>query len=570
MKKIISVVLCLAMVLSLFAGCGANKDLVNARDYLVNMYQKGDKDKPMKMLMDTDVLANVTVDGKSYTVDWSVTVTSGASDAVKISESTKANHVKIDVPETPEADILFTATATVKDEKGNTEAATFKYEVKGMGSANRLTAAEIIAQAYALSDGTKMEGTHSLTGKVTSIVTPYDAAAKVVTVIIAVDEHADKPFKCVRLTGTGADTIAVNDYITVSGTIAKFEGVVEFSAGCTVTEIVKDVPAPEGAQTDAAKIFADAKALAHQGELSYTSVLTGKVISIGEAYSEEFDNITVTIAVPGYEDTPVQCYRMKGTNIAKIEKNDTITVSGTIMKYSSSIQFKSGATMTKRISGGGAGALPTDEKAIVDAAFALSKGESLDGDPTLTGKVKYIKTPYDASHKNITVAIEVEGTSGKKELLCYRMKGDGVDKIVGGDTITVKGSIKNYNGTIEFDQDCVMLSRVSGGVTVPTDKKAIVDAAFSLPAGEFLPYIATLTGKITSIKTPYDNGFGNITVYIEVEGTSGTKQITCYRMKGGSDLQVGDVITVTGSIKNHKHSSGDTEVEFDAGATYTK
>jgi hypothetical protein len=43
-------------------------------------------------------------------------------------------------------------------------------------------------------------------------------------------------------------------------------------------------------------------------------------------------------------------------------------------------------------------------------------------------------------------------------------------------------------------------------------------------------------------------------------------------MKGdGADkLAVGDTITVTGVIKNHVHSSGDAEVEFDAGCTFKK
>jgi len=202
------------------------------------------------------------------------------------------------------------------------------------------------------------------------------------------------------------------------------------------------------------------------------------------------------------------------------------------------------------------------------AAYALKSGENLGYDVTLEGKVVSIDSAYDASYKNISVVIEVAG----KELLCYRMVGNGVDKVVGGDTITVSGVIKNYNGTIEFDAGCTMRKRVAGGVTAPTNPKEIVDAAFALEAGKSLPYTATLTGKIVKINTPYDSGYKNITVTIEVEGTSGTKDLKCYRMKGdGADaLKVGDVITVTGIIKNYKHSSGDTEVEFDAGCKFTK
>ena len=59
---------------------------------------------------------------------------------------------------------------------------------------------------------------------------------------------------------------------------------------------------------------------------------------------------------------------------------------------------------------------------------------------------------------------------------------------------------------------------------------------------------------------------------IEVEGSNGTHELKCYRMKGdgAADLAVGDTITVTGVIKNYVHSSGDSEIEFDSGCTFVK
>ena len=41
-----------------------------------------------------------------------------------------------------------------------------------------------------------------------------------------------------------------------------------------------------------------------------------------------------------------------------------------------------------------------------------------------------------------------------KIVMAYRLKGDGADKLAVGDTITVTGTIKNYQGTIEFDAGC--------------------------------------------------------------------------------------------------------------------
>jgi hypothetical protein len=105
---------------------------------------------------------------------------------------------------------------------------------------------------------------------------------------------------------------------------------------------------------------------------------------------------------------------------------------------------------------------------------------------------------------------------------------------------------------------------VSGGGSVPiapTDPKEIVDAAYALEKGKALPYSATLTGVITKVDTPYSEQYKNITVTIVIEGRE-DKPIMCFRLKGeGADaLKEGDVITVTGLIKNYNGT-----IEFDSG-----
>ena len=92
---------------------------------------------------------------------------------------------------------------------------------------------------------------------------------------------------------------------------------------------------------------------------------------------------------------------------------------------------------------------PTTQKEIVAAAYALSSGETL-GQYTLTGEITNVKQ-YDSSTTNICLTITVEG----KAFYCYWMRdnanGDNASLAV-GDTITVTGTIKNYNGTVEFDK----------------------------------------------------------------------------------------------------------------------
>ena len=124
MKKLISVMLLLAMVLGLFAGCGKDEGvpagLQSAAEYLTSMYQTAGKDEAIAITADQDVLKSVVVDGVSYSVEWAVEITEGDADSVAVAESTKENHVKLDVPLHAGSDILFTATATVSDAEGNT------------------------------------------------------------------------------------------------------------------------------------------------------------------------------------------------------------------------------------------------------------------------------------------------------------------------------------------------------------------------------------------------------------------------------------------------------------------
>ena len=110
---------------------------------------------------------------------------------------------------------------------------------------------------------------------------------------------------------------------------------------------------------------------------------------------------------------------------------------------------------------------PTTPAEIVDAAYALEAGASLEGTYTLTGKVTEIGTPYSEQYKNVTVTIVVEGCEDKP-IVCFRLKGEGADTVKVGDTITVTGTLMNYNGTIEFNSGCTLedLSPATGNIGI--------------------------------------------------------------------------------------------------------
>ena len=274
--------------------------------------------------------------------------------------------------------------------------------------------------------------------------------------------------------------------------------------------------------------------------------LFGTVSSIDTEWSEDYQNITVTILVAGREENPIQCYRLKGEGAKDLKVGDAITVEGILKNYKGTYEFDAGCTLV------GYGE-HVDQKALLKAAYALGEGASMDYPAVVTGTITEIPTAWSDEYGNITVNMEFDG----QVFQCYRLKGEGAKDLKVGDTITVAGIIKNYKGLVEFDAGCML---------VPNElyhsvKNAL--SAYKLADGEAQAAAKTITGTISSIDTAWSEDYQNITVTIIVAGLE-NYPIQCYRLKGegAKDLAVGDTITVTGILKNYKGT-----FEFDAGCT---
>ena len=174
----------------------------------------------------------------------------------------------------------------------------------------------------------------------------------------------------------------------------------------------------------------------------------------------------------------------------------------------------------------------------------------------------FILTPVDSSsvcHHESTTTNTVAATcttAGATTVVC-----NACGNTISTTTIPATGHTDNDGNEV-----CDTCGADLSSSAVPTDPKEILEAAYALGANEDLPYTATLTGKITAVTTAYSSQYGNVTVIMTVEGCE-DMPIKCYRLEGtGVDqIGVGDTITVSGTITNYQHSSGDTEVEFKAG-----
>lgn len=201
------------------------------------------------------------------------------------------------------------------------------------------------------------------------------------------------------------------------------------------------------------------------------------------------------------------------------------------------------------------------------AAYALEAGASLEGVHTLTGTVTNVEKTGDGE---ACLTFVVKGYD-KYPMYCYWLKGEEAGTLEVGDMITVKGAIKNYNGKVEFDKP-ELVSYVKGekpetpvvpdgDFKEPTADelaamgKTLADA-YKLAQGATMEGTHTLTGTVTDVAEAKD---GEARLTFVVEGYD-QYPIYCYWLKGddAGTLMEGDMITVTGTIKNYKGT-----VEFD-------
>ena len=441
MKRSICVALLLALCISVFAACGTATETVDplesAKDYIYNTY----KNAAEVHIADYKVIAQILVGDKTFAVEWT---TDASEDNVKLVKGDD-NMYTVDINEKNPEEVIYNLTATVKDENGKTVSVSFKRRTPAAiiideGMSNE----EIVEAAYKLEDGITMDGEFRLYGKITKIDSPWSDQYKNITVIIQIGELADKPIMCYRLSGDGADKLAVGDMITVEGKIKNYKGTIEFDAGCKLLSVGYE-------KKDQSAILEAAYKLEDGIKMTDATTLTGVISKIDSPWSDQYKNITVIIVCDGDEAHPIMCYRLAGDGADKLAIGDTITVTGYLKNYKGTIEFDAGCTLDNVIkSEEPAPEAPTDVAQILNDAFALQDGGSLAYACELKGEIVSIDTAYSDQYKNITVTIKVND----KNIQCYRLKGDGADKLAVGDVITVKGTICNYKGAVQFGAGC--------------------------------------------------------------------------------------------------------------------
>ena len=432
MKKIVALVLALTLCATLLAGFAmaeTNADLADARDYVVGIYEG----KPTATPVDYTVIGRVyfPATGLTFNIDWTVD-----NEAVKLVKAEDGKTWTVDVDDRNPKEVTYTLTATLKDENGNTESASFTHTVPA--ALILTTRQDVLNAGYALESGASLPIQTALTGVITKIDTPYSEQYGNISIIMEVDGNTEQPIMAYRLKGEGADKLAVGDTICVMGTLKNYKGTIEFDAGCVLMPVDTD---------SSIRALLDAYTLEEGAAAVAASTITGVITKIDSAYSEKYGNISVIIEVAGLTDYPFMCYRLAGEGAETLAVGDTITATGTAKNYKGTIEFDAGCQL-----------IPYGTAAQVRTllnAYTLEDGMAMDKSATLTGVIVKIPTAYSPDYQNITVDMVVAGMADHV-IQCYRLAGEGAEGLAIGDTITVTGIIKNYKGTIEFDKGCTL------------------------------------------------------------------------------------------------------------------
>ncbi len=333
---------------------------------------------------------------------------------------------------------------------------------------NYTTPDEIVNAAYALEHKAKLKNEYTLSGIITFIRFAWSSSKGASFDMsidgVTTDENKNRTIYVYQLKDNRLDGAHVGDAVTVKGTLTRYNNDVEFTNATLVSFTSNYVP-PASYPTTPEEIINDAYGLAAGETLEAPPENNGKYTLTG-VISQIDNKGNKFIVVGDLTDKPIQCYNLKAADDASDEiKNaltdlrvgDTITVTGPIKNYNGTIEFNGCTLDAVTLIEREPEVLPETPEEILDALYELDAGGSLKGTCELKGKIKSIDTKYSSEYKNITVTIVVDGHPDKP-VQCYRLAGNGADKLAVGDTITVSGTLKNFDGTREFAQGCQIVS----------------------------------------------------------------------------------------------------------------
>ena len=456
MKRILILLLALVMCMGCFFACdktpAGNEDttaedtaaaatLTDAVKYLRSIYKDSAKETPA----DYDVVGKVVIGTTEFAVTWT---TDNADITVKVSEKNAAFYT-IDLPAKNDTVVDYKLTGTVTDAAGQTESVSFDRTLPVYDSSAIVDKPEE-GVAY------KFYMIHTSLGQT----------------LFATGETQDGGNKFILST---TDPKAAPDfYVEADGEGFKFytelNGVKTYLYAKTTTSDDGKVSKYVGYSTEQGTTW------------TYKSETNGWYTTI--------DGVEYVVGTYGTYNT----FCISESTHLTVENSGKTQVPGGLMlkDVAEAMTPSAGPTIYE-----------TPEE-IVNAVYDLEIGGVLSGGHkyTLTGVITSIPSAWSDDYGNITVVIVV-GDMTDKPIECFRLKGEGANNLMVGDTITVTGELLKYNnntetGKVEFNAGCTL---DSGNFCNHTNETIPGKAATCTEAGITDGQKCTTCGKTTVEQT---------------------------------------------------------------------
>lgn len=209
---------------------------------------------------------------------------------------------------------------------------------------------------------------------------------------------------------------------------------------------------------------------------------------------------------------------------------------------------------------------PETAYTVAKAYELIDAGDGLSTEVYVKGFISQIDKFND--DKTITYWISDDGTT-TKQFECYHGKGleeatfTAATDLKIGATVIVKGKLKKYHTTYEFDSGNVLVSYDESTATEETDISNTKETAYTvakavelIEAGEGLATEVYVKGIITKVES-YNSKYKSLTYWISDDGTETSQQFEIYsglakegeEFSSKDDLAVGGKVVVKGLLK---------------------
>ena len=338
-------------------------------------------------------------------------------------------------------------------------------------------------------------------------------------------------------------TLSRNDEVVIYGVLYHYRNL--------TTEMEGDVVAINGQDISGGSVETVPISNVIAGEDGVTYCVRGEVTKIANT---KFGNFYIKD-----ETGEVYIYGTQDANGAwnfanlGIEVGDIVTVMGPRKDYNGTVELVNVRVLKieKPVSPTPSDYGTADFPLTVAQAISLIDAESTISEAYVKGKITQIDS-YNKTYKSITYWISDDGGT-TTQLQVYNGKGlNGADftakeDLTVGQTVVVKGTLKKYNTTYEFDKNSSIISidgQGGGGTPTPSDEAKVVTIAQFKAAAVSTDVWYQLTGIVCNLKD--GDQYGNFDL---MDATDSVYVYGLLSEKGGAKKLFQELVAAKG-IKN--------------------